>query len=418
MENVLARRARQYALEMDCTLTKAATKVASEYGLNKPEVEQLCGELNHMVAAEQYVRNPLGTFKIARAEDVTGREAVKNMVYIGSSANTGHRKVASAEYEFEYTRPVINQMIKESTEIINRIYDLQEQSNSKYLQIKGTVKALLEAGESPDDIYEVLAKTWGDNARSKRVFDDIISDMKKAGVVEDGVDYKLPAMSDRELAETPLKKQASELLDINDSLLTNECGYYYNDYELTKIGENTAGLDQIFTGKLLKEAAIPPNAGAMYADSLQNLLNPGVADSLYTLSRPASSLFGSTLKKALPVALIGLGMAAVNKVRDVSRSKAIKSGLKDNLRNDPDLADKSPEEFNMWFNKAFDTYTHINPGIVNGGEHELGEDIKKAIIYNSLDSSALDRHRRADAQRDSKNKQIYDLLKIVGTSKA
>ena len=388
----LAKEALQYAHATPCSLTDALVKVAESNMLNPNEIESVCHKVNHLEWEEKRAKDKMSTFDAAKHLDAS--EKIKNIsdtvmkvamieadmeFLIPTKIGTSNEKTAE-EIGKEYLnlraheKGVLKTAAEENVDNLNGAYQEQEDT---YTNIYNTIKELLQDGETLENVYEVLNKTWGET--NKTVLDDdfpkIVGRLKDEGVIPQETQFNMPdEFEEREVEASELSKQAEKMMDINfdavkyaymnDKLmrmLKEAGGEYYIEplqkrikissvQHLRNLGEKLAvglrpgtvrsGVTHIYNRiqPIVQNAA--PDAKAI-AEAVMKETGKKVEPNML------QSIFRSALKNAIPPLLVGSAVYTATAIgQDAGRKKA----KKELLRDYPELAQVEPAKFDKIFN--------------------------------------------------------------------
>jgi hypothetical protein len=364
----LAVEAIKYADEKSITLTEGLSKVAEDYGLSNPEIENVCAKINHIKYNSLRIKNKLASFKKADYTNV-----VKSV-----------KKVAEElEYKAEFRKnpelELTAELNKEAEEDINdytptrddlaylgvnandnadKLIELSSDRDKKLLQMRNTIVSLIQNGESIKNIYEVLLKTWGSGNKEQLdvYFSQLINDLKAEGLIDSRSEFEIPGSSelpDREVADNSLSKVAREIININDNIVKKEIIHDSLLHLMCKHGK----------------------------ESEARKLDEYVPDSFCVSEKYAASKYTIPILTALTG--LGTGMALnlgdnlVLKIREESVKKTLPEKF-------PELKDIPTEKFN----NIYQTITALNP-ILLKAPYALSETIKKVYVHDTMDQNTI-----------------------------
>jgi len=386
------------------SLTKAVEKKAESYGLNSHQIKNVCARVNHIMFREKFAEDKLATYDIAVYSDIIKKPAVDPV----SSSNVIKARTETmdkvAEQEEDYTVDSLEGIIdREKREIIalykmamenaDEIAAMHNERDIKQEDIYNTVKSLVLAGESLDDIAEVLVKTWGkDNIESiKAEMSSIAKRLRSEGLLEgDMNEIDFEDISERELGDSELQKQASEFSEIQEKILEMEFVHNKVIGMMKEAGEYSKSVDiesavscSIITPEFVKMAArVDP--GLYYADQLSGLINPNLASqavsSTYSLAPHQVAGVRAITRRILPFAAALGAFAAYERVTKDVKYKKVKERLEDL----PDFKDVPKKDFE----RAFDTAVKANPKLLDL-PYALEDIVKKHIEYGAFDAKSI-----------------------------
>lgn len=217
-------------------LEELVKKGSEDYLLSNPEIETLNAMVNHMVFKEKFAEDKLSTFKISKFDNILKVDRNMNLVEY-KVASYGEEEIAKTAAEemsderdlndVELTPQKAPLLMEAGEKNIDDIKDLYVQRDNEIDTIKNRVIALLQEGESLDNIYGVLKDTWGaeNEEELQAFFDQLVEELKQEGYLkkEDGVDPEAGSLGADD--SDPLKQAALSLIKIGSEIMVRESAH-------------------------------------------------------------------------------------------------------------------------------------------------------------------------------------------------
>jgi len=406
--NKMAQAARDYAHTAPCDLTTALAKVADENELNPNEVELVCHRLNHMVWEEKRAVDKLSVFKaakhqealeIANSPDIIEKQATieSEQIFILSDSDDDVEIAKIAEDQSG--EDVVNQLLEDrgivysaAQDNVNTLNDTVYEQRGQSAEIYNTIKKLIQEGDKPEDVYEVLAKTWGEQNQGelKREFPVIIEQLKSEGVLAPEYEYTNPEDFEiREVDDTELAKQARELEEIGDRLIKTSLVHEKILDTLRRSGggmmvegiRKKAKIDtQAFIFNMLSD---PEKVASSSAAGAASGIAQGAAKKAPGFMNSLFSTIGGQMKtpQAIMTAALTVGTLAANVITDEVRSRRVKQQL---LNEYPQLARMDAD----LYDKLFEDIITLDPSLAKT-PYYLAQILLKHDAYGTIDTSTV-----------------------------
>jgi len=375
----LANKGIDIAAEGGLELTEAIKKLAESEGLNDDEVANVCARANHITWNKVRKNNSLGTFKVANYEEI----------------NNDTRKIEDKTEYTPYVNP--NSILKVANEVIStdrydkdtiitaaytnmdKLNAANDAKSNQIVAMNNTIKQLIQEGETPQDVYEVLRQTWKESTKEEldSFYTDTMETLKAEGSIEGSVDTSIPDSTDvpMEISESKLNKQASVLEAIQHDIINHELAHLklYTDMHSMGLNKIASNIDNGCSNQMmmLKVAAtIAPPKGLSPKDYLVNGLILG----------------GSSLAARAGVAAITKGYTAIKR-------KNMYNSLRERF---PDLQE-IPEK--QYFD-IYESVTNATPALLQT-PYILAETIRKPFITGTFTLSDMKTLTDIQAKKDS-----------------
>jgi len=387
----LATQVLAYAQDTQISLTDGLRKIATDYGLSSAEIENVCGRVNHIHFSNKFAEDKLVSFKRAVFEDVIGSttKTAGYRIYSGKLMKNIYEyldkeaadKDIAPEGEFAEPRKYKQSDSQRKASLIDAAHrnadtlnEMESNRNAELDKMRNTIIQLVQSGESLNNIYEVIYKTWGKNnvGELDRYFAELIGDLKADGYISSKDELKIPGVEsipDREIAETPLQKSAESILKLSTDIIKREIVHYNLQDMLKEAGEHTSA-------RIVDEIA---------GDEFM------VADIMATAMEKDAKFF-QTIGKALKSTGIGTALFAAPAILGASIARADDIAWKMKRKKiQEDLPNRFPELKEIPAQKYVDIYetiTALTPVLLKA-PYALAETIKGVYEYDTIDTGTI-----------------------------
>jgi len=437
----LAKEALAYAHATPCDLTSALVKVAEDNMLNPNEIEAVCHKMNHMEWKEKRADDKMSTFDAAKHADaseiahgslkqkekVATIEADIEILLRGNYLSDDKYEKTANEIGKEYLNNKSHErglLTSAAHKNIDTLNDLNEKQEDTYTEIYNTIKVLIQEGESLDDVYEVLSKTWGES--NKDILDEdfprIVERLKDEGVIKQEAEFNDPGeFPEREVADTKLAKQAEAMMDINFeviktayiheklmAMLKEANGEYLIDNLRSRV--KISSIQHL--RNISEKIAVSPR-GLGFRGGRQSFINAGkgFASAASSASKGGKSLWKEIVKPVLKKSIIPLALLGTTYAATVAGESLSKQSAKKNLlQNYPELADMDKETFNKMFNDIL----NIDPSLTKT-PYYLAQIMLKHKEWGTMDASTVGELLKAkklkqDSSHMGKAMKVMDIV--------
>ena len=388
----LAKEGIDVASEQGIELTEAIEKVAESHGLNDDEVANVCARANHLTWNNVRNENMLGTFKIAKYEDINDKvkTVTETKEYVPYMNPNSLQKVASDDQcpRINYDNDII---IEAAYKNMDRLNSDKEDESGQIVAMENTIKQLIQEGETPQDIYEVLRQTWKDSSKEEldSFYSDVMQSLMSEGSIDGSIDISIPDSDEgeREASESELSKQASRIENIQRSIVQRELSHLKLFVKLAERGliKEATEIEDMHHGpmEMLKIAAAPVPMSA------KNYMINGLI------------LGGGSMAAQVGVAAITKGYTAIKR-------KRMFNSLRERFPDLKEIPDK----------KYFDIYesiTNATPALLQT-PYILAEAIRKPFKTGTFTLSDMKTLTDIQAKKDSNDiaKDLSSAAQTVG----
>ncbi len=362
------------------SLTDALRKVAIDYGLNPVQAENVGARMNHIKFAREKDRNGTLTFKFEKADYTQLGPLVekKAKVIEGKRMKTASELLGSVANEPSPKINPIHNIVKiadAAEENADDLLSLVNKRDNIFAHIKNTIIALLQAGESANDIYRTLYESWGKNNEEelKKYFTGLLDDLKTEGYI-DQVDFNVPDYTNTdpvELTDNELAKSAHEVLRYSDEIIKREIAHLNMMNMLQKEGgeKRAAMIDKYLQHEFI--------IASVLQEGLEKYAGVNTAAKIFFQEKPLAYL----------AAIVGAQIAAtkgvdiINDVTKKIRTRKLEKSLPNRF---PGLQEIPPSEYH----DIYETVTNLNPVLVTA-PYALAQTLKKHHITGTMDSGNI-----------------------------
>jgi hypothetical protein len=394
-----------YAKDNNLELEDAAVKISQDYVLDRKDIENLCGRINHKYFSQKYAEDKLAVFNVVRYADVVSRVSgsMKKAAHVititpeGTGiAKNAEEEIIDTENDQDGQEEILNAAERQKANYESAGVDNADILNMLTIKkdniaesIYNQVRALKQSGSSFNEIYDVLRASWGEHneEETRKTMRKIVDRMKTEGWVsgDEEFDESIPFQhEDEDVIDNDLTKAASELMSVNEELVKRYIAHEKIAHILQSYGAGDRAA--YITNKLLDKEPYSPTR----PDSSINK----------TASRITKTAnIGEAITKGLGtgVALAGIGAAAYlgNEMIMAAKIPGVKKAI---LRRDPELQKVDPKRFN----EVFYSLIELNPKLLDA-PFALSSLVKKHVEYGVIDTPTIkDLLRSAPQSRFSK----------------
>jgi len=389
----LATQVLSYAQETQISLTDGLRKIATDYGLSSAEIENVCGRVNHIHFSNKFAEDKLVSFKRAVFEDVIGSttKTAGYRIYSGKLMKNVYEyldkeaAVADVASEGEFAEPRKfkqsdtqrkSSLIDAASRNVDTLNEMDSNRNAELDKMRNTIIQLAQSGESLNNIYEVIYKTWGKEnvGELDRYFAELIGELKADGYLSSKDELKIPGIEDipdRGIAETPLQKSAEAILKLSSEIIKREIVHYNLQDMLKEAGEHVSArmVDEIAGDEFVVADII---AASIEKDA--NFLKT-IGKALKASGVDKAILAGTAL--AVPSAIFGASIARADDVALKMKTKKIQTSLPNRF---PELKEIPAQKYI----DIYETLTALTPVLLKA-PYALAETIKGVYNYDTID---------------------------------
>jgi hypothetical protein len=380
-----------YAKDNNLELEDAAVKISQDYVLDRKDIENLCGRINHKYFSQKYAEDKLAVFNVVRYADVVSRVSgsMKKAAHVititpeGTGiAKNAEEEIIDTENDQDGQEEILNAAERQKANYESAGVDNADILNMLTIKkdniaesIYNQVRALKQSGSSFNEIYDVLRASWGEHneEETRKTMRKIVDRMKTEGWVsgDEEFDESIPFQhEDEDVIDNDLTKAASELMSVNEELVKRYIAHEKIAHILQSYGAGDRAA--YITNKLLDKEPYSPTR----PDSSINK----------TASRITKTAnIGEAITKGLGtgVALAGIGAAAYlgNEMIMAAKIPGVKKAI---LRRDPELQKVDPKRFN----EVFYSLIELNPKLLDA-PFALSSLVKKHVEYGVIDTPTI-----------------------------